>query len=116
MLSLSLPKFEAEWGGSLTEALVSLGLETAFDKGQAQFEGMGQADGPLYLSDVVHKTRIEVNEEGTEAAAVTAAIVEACSMPAPEPERLVLDHPFVYGIVDLERQIPVFLGTFETAE
>ncbi len=116
LLSLSLPKFEAEWGGSLTEALVSLGLETAFDKGQAQFEGMGQADGPLYLSDVVHKTRIEVNEEGTEAAAVTAAIGDACSMPAPEPERLVLDHPFVYGIVDLERQVPVFLGTFETAE
>ena len=115
LLSLSMPKFEAEWSGSLAETLASMGLETAFDEECAQFEGMGHADGNLYLSDVVHKTRIEVNEKGTEAAAVTAAIVADCAMAMPEPERLALDHPFVYGIVDLERQVPVFLGTFESA-
>ena len=115
-LSLALPKFEAEWGGSLAEILQSLGLNTAFDEEQAEFGGMGKADGNIYLSDVVHKTRIEVNEKGTEAAAVTMAVVEDCCALIDPPEQLTLDRPFVYGIVDLERQLPIFLGTFETAE
>lgn len=115
-LSLALPKFEAEWGGSLAKMLQSMGLKTAFDEERAEFSGMGEADGNIYLSDVVHKTRIEVNEKGTEAAAVTMAVMADCCALIDPPEQLTLDRPFVYGIVDLERQIPIFLGTFETAE
>ena len=97
LLTLSLPKFEAEWSGSLVEPLKALGLELPFDEERAQ-------------------TRIEVNENGTEAAAVAAMIfAPTADMPfTTEPEVLILDRPFVYGIVDLERGIPLFLGTFET--
>jgi len=115
-LLLRMPKFEAEWGGGLTDALAALGLDVAFDPAQADFSGMGQAVQPLFLSSVLHKTRIKVNEKGTEAAAVTAAIMEcAAAAPMEEPEKLILDRPFLYGIVDLERGVPLFLGAFETA-
>ncbi len=112
-LSLRLPKFEAEWGGMLNDALSTLGLGAAFDPDAADFSAMGTADGPIYIGSVMQKTRIQVNEKGTEAAAVTAAVMEAMSMPAEEAAVLILDRPFVYGIVDLERGVPLFLGTFE---
>lgn len=113
-LSLALPKFETEWSGSLAESLQALGLELAFDSsGRAQFGGVGRAD--VYLSDVLHKTRIEVNEKGTEAAAVTVAEENWTGLiVSTEQKVLTLDRPFVYGIVDLERGVPLFLGTFET--
>ena len=112
-LSLRLPKFEAEWGGMLNDALSTLGLGAAFDPDAADFSAMGTADGPIYIGSVMQKTRIQVNEKGTEAAAVTAAVKDAMSMPAEEAAVLILDRPFVYGIVDLERGVPLFLGTFE---
>ncbi|MFQ9918958.1 MAG: serpin family protein [Flavonifractor plautii] len=110
---LRLPKFEAEWGGELKELLAELGLETAFDPAQADFSALGTApDGPLYVSSVVHKARIEVNEKGTEAAAATVAGLNGAAAPTDYRE-LVLDRPFCYAVVDLERGVPLFLGTFE---
>ena len=110
---LRLPKFEAEWGGELSDALAAMGLETAFDSGRADFSALGTApDGPLYVSSVVHKARIEVNEKGTEAAAATVVEVEDAAAPTDYRE-LVLDRPFCYAVVDLERGVPLFLGTFE---
>ena len=110
---LRLPKFEAEWGGELSDALAAMGLETAFDSGRANFSALGTApDGPLYVSSVVHKARIEVNEKGTEAAAATVVGVDGAAAPTDYRE-LVLDRPFCYAVVDLERGVPLFLGTFE---
>ncbi|MFQ7452137.1 MAG: serpin family protein [Flavonifractor plautii] len=110
---LRLPKFEAEWGGELSDALATMGLETAFDPGRADFSALGTApDGPLYVSSVVHKARIEVNEKGTEAAAATVAGLNGAAAPTDYRE-LVLDRPFCYAVVDLERGVPLFLGTFE---
>ena len=106
-------QFEAEWGGELKELLAELGLETAFDPAQADFSALGTApDGPLYVSSVVHKARIEVNEKGTEAAAATVVGVYGAAAPTDYRE-LVLDRPFCYAVVDLERGVPLFLGTFE---
>ena len=110
---LRLPKFEAEWGGELSDALAAMGLETAFDPDRADFSALGTApDGPLYVSSVVHKARIEVNEKGTEAAAATVAGLNGAAAPTDYRE-LVLDRPFCYAVVDLERGVPLFLGTFE---
>ena len=110
---LRLPKFEAEWGGELSDALAAMGLETAFDPDRADFSALGTApDGPLYVSSVVHKARIEVNEKGTEAAAATVVGVYGAAAPTDYRE-LVLDRPFCYAVVDLERGVPLFLGTFE---
>ena len=114
-LFLRMPKFEAEWGGELADALAALGLAAAFDPTRADFSRMGTgAEGmPLYVDSVLHRAKIEVNEEGTEAAAATVVEVPA-GAPAPtDYEELTLDRPFCYAIVDLERGVPLFLGTFE---
>lgn len=114
---LRMPKFKAEWGGELTDTLKALGLNDAFDSSKADFSAMGKTvqNDPVYLSKVVQKTFINVYEEGTEAAAVTGAIMYAGGAPAPvDYVSLVLERPFVYAIVDLERGVPLFLGTFET--
>lgn len=113
-LFLSMPKFECEWGGELAGVLAELGLGVAFDPGAADFTAMGSVpDGPLYIGSVIHRARIQVNEEGTEAAAATVVGMEAGSPAPAEYETLVLDRPFLYAIVDLERGVPLFLGTFE---
>ena len=116
-LRLSLPKFEAEWTGELKDALTALGLELAFDDtGLADFSLLGDNPYGYYLSQVIHATKLEVNEEGTKAAAATVVEATASSAaPTEEPQGIELDfdRPFLYGIVDLENGVPLFLGTFE---
>ena len=116
-LRLSLPKFEAEWTGALKDALTALGLELAFDDtGLADFSRLGDNPYGYYLSQVIHATKLEVNEEGTKAAAATVVEAPAGSAaPLEEPQGIELDfdRPFLYGIVDLENGVPLFLGTFE---
>ena len=116
-LRLSLPKFEAEWTGELKDALTALGLELAFDDtGLADFSLLGDNPYGYYLSQVIHATKLEVNEEGTRAAAATVVEATASSAaPMEEPQGIELDfdRPFLYGIVDLENGVPLFLGTFE---
>lgn len=112
-LRLSLPKFEAEWTGSLTDILPGLGLDAAFDPERADFSLMGNSPEGYYLSQVIHATKIEVNEKGTEAAAATVVATTGSGAPPEEGVTLVLDRPFLYGIVDLETGVPLFLGTFE---
>ena len=112
--TLALPKFEAEWDGQLQDILSALGLELAFTFGEADFSLMGDDPNGYYLSQVIHAAKIEVNEKGTEAAAAT--VVEADSGSAAPPETgvtLIFDRPFLYGIVDLQNGVPLFLGTFE---
>lgn len=112
-LTLSLPKFEAEWSGQLQDILSALGLDLAFTFGEADFSLMGDDPNGYFLSRVIHAAKIEVNEQGTEAAAAT--VVEACGGSAP-PETgvtLIFDRPFLYGIVDLQTGVPLFFGTFE---
>ena len=115
-VDLIMPKFKAEWSGSLTEPLMAMGLAGAFDAELADFSSMGcgPEGEPLYIGDVIHKTAFEVNEKGTEAAAVTAVIMEAgAAMPPNDLVVLRFDRPFVYGIVDLDLGLPLFLGTME---
>lgn len=114
LVSLSVPKYELEWDGSLAQPLQAMGLTGAFDVDKADFTAMGTADGPLYIGDVIHKTVLKVNEEGTEAAAVTMVMMD-CGAAMPPDDLVVLrfDRPFVCGIVDLENGAPLFLGTVE---
>ena len=119
LVYLRMPKFEAEWGGSLSRALKDLGLESAFDPGQADFSALGSVEGgaPLFVGSVDHRAKIQVNEKGTEAAAATVVAVPAGAEAEPmDPVELCLDRPFCYAVVDLERGVPLFLGTFETVE
>lgn len=113
-LRLSLPKFEEEWSGELQDVLADMGLSYAFDPKLADFSQLGGNPYGYYLAQVIHAIKIEVNEKGTEAAAATAAVAESGSAAPPEDGfTLVFDRPFLYGIVDLQNGVPLFLGTFE---
>lgn len=112
---LRLPKFEMMWKSSLAQPLMAMGLTDAFDPGQADFSPMGaDEDGNgLYLNTVIHGAGLQVDEQGTRAFSFTFGGMSGGS--AMEPEILEFNRPFVYGIVDMGRGIPLFLGTFETA-
>ena len=104
-----MPKFSYDYDISLKETLLSLGLVDAFDD-FADFTEMFEGGG-TYISDVIHKTHIDVDNAGTKAAAVTAVIMVETTAFNPEiPKSVVLDRPFVYFIVDSETNLPIFMG------
>ena len=104
---LALPKFTTDFGMSLKNTLANLGIKRAFG-GKAQFGEI--SDEALYISDVVQKTYINVNEKGTEAAAVTVAVVGLLSARAPKNEVITFDRPFLYAIVKSDNSEVFFAG------
>jgi serpin B len=78
---------------------------------------MADYEGYLYISRVLHKTHIEVDRTGTRAAAVTAVeLVNECADIEQEYRSVYLDQPFLYGIIDTDTRIPVFLGVERSIE
>lgn len=115
-----LPKFTNTYDNELRDELRALGVEDTFDAARADLTPMGAGPtGPLYVSQVLHRTYIDVNEEGTRAAAATAvAPADGGAAPTDEPEvrEVRLDRPFVYLIVDDRTGTPVLLGTYMGTE
>jgi serpin B len=108
-IALGLPKFTFTTNFSLSDQLKSLGMTDAFDSNKADFSGMtGNHD--LFISDVIHKAFVAVDEKGTEAAAATAVIMEAMSAPMQQKVHLVIDHPFIFIIRDLKSGQILFVG------
>lgn len=103
---LALPRFELEWRAQLNDALMALGMGAAFG-GDADFRPMSAANP--WLDTVVHKTYLRVDEQGTEAAAVTGGAM-ITSVPA-DPLRFVVDRPFAFAISDTDTGTVLFLGT-----
>ena len=104
---LTMPSFEFTRSMSLNDMLGSLGMETAFTR-NADFSGMtGRAD--LYISDVIHKAFIKVDEEGTEAAAATAVVMYNLALPV-EPVEMNINRPFLFVIQDNETGSILFMG------
>ena len=101
-----MPRFELEYKKKLKNILIDLGMEKAFISG-ANFEGINP-DASLVVNEVVHKTFVEVNEEGTEAAAVTVVEIVETSLP-PNPMFRV-DRPFVFLIKDNVANTLIFAG------
>lgn len=109
---LTMPKFRNEASFELSRTLTDLGMTDAFKYPQADFTGISPSR-ELFISQVVHKTFIDVNEQGTEAAAATAAAMVAMAAPPekkPEPIIVRLDHPFIYLIRDRVTGAVLFLG------
>lgn len=107
-LALKMPKFEYESSFSLSDALIQLGMPDAFDPDLADFSGMtGKRD--LFISDVVHKAFVKVDEKGTEAAAATAVIMELATA-AMNENVLVIDRPFLFFIRDAQTGQILFIG------
>ncbi|HOT99739.1 MAG TPA: serpin family protein [Anaerolineaceae bacterium] len=108
MVDLSMPKFQAESRFALADILAELGMPDAFDAQKADFSGMtGKPD--LMISSVLHQATIDVNEEGTEAAAATAVAVSVTSMPS-QSYTIRLDKPFIYVIYETTTNAIVFMG------
>lgn len=105
---LRMPKFTFESSFSLRDALSGMGMSAAFDPNAADFSGMtGKKD--LFISEIVHKAFVAVDEEGTEAAAATAVMMELSSLPFSEV-RLTIDRPFIFFIRDLQTGQILFMG------
>ncbi len=108
MVDLSMPKFQSESRLGLGEILAALGMPDAFDAQKADFSGMtGKPD--LMISSVLHQATIDVNEEGTEAAAATAVVMGVTSMPG-QSYTIRLDKPFIYVIYETTTNTIVFMG------
>ncbi|XP_061594897.1 leukocyte elastase inhibitor-like isoform X2 [Cololabis saira] len=106
-----LPRFRLEQDYELNEPLARLGVTDLFSA-RADLSGMS-GDGGLYLSTVVHKAFVEVNEEGTEAAAATAGMVAFCML---REEHFTADHPFLFFIQHNKTRTILFLGRFSSPQ
>jgi serpin B len=107
-IKLFFPKFKIEAQFNLGQTLSAMGMPDAFDPNRADFSAMiGKKE--LFISAVIHKAFVEVNEEGTEAAAATGVVVGVTSI-APPPPTFKADHPFVFFIRDNATRSILFLG------
>ena len=110
----AIPEFSCDYSLQMNAMLQAFGVRDAFDSELADFSGIGNYDGyPLYISQVLQKCHIEVDAQGTKAAAVTVVEVNATSsyVPPEEVKYVYLDRPFVYLLLDCERgNLPLFVG------
>ncbi|MBR9978272.1 MAG: serpin family protein [Bacteroidetes bacterium] len=106
-VALQLPRFTLEYEVGLNDVLASMGMEAAFAPGRADFSGINP-ENELFISAVRHKTFVQVNEEGTEAAAVTSVEIGVTSVPSVTVMRV--DRPFVFVIHERNTGAILFIG------
>lgn len=105
--TIKLPKFEFEYEIDYNDILKAMGMEIAFDEGAADFKGIADVSPQnLFISEVKHKTFIRVDEEGSEAGAVTSVGVGIDSL----PPQMIVDRPFVFIIYERESGTNLFMG------
>ena len=111
-VDVKIPSFETEYFVSLKNVLKGMGIVTAFS-GDADFSSMSSASG-LYISDVLHKAKIKVDEDGTEAAAVTDIVVDGALAPGytPPTREFHADRPFLYVITEISTGAIFFIGQY----
>ena len=107
-VDIEIPKFKFEKKYALNDLLKSMGIIDAFIPDVADFSKMDGTNA-LFISEAIHQSFVEVNEEGTEAAAATAIIMEATAMPE-EPKSFIADHPFIFLIQHKETGAILFMG------
>jgi serine protease inhibitor len=108
---ISLPRFKVEYETTLKGVLSALGMGAAFDE-DADFSAMLKPPARAFISEVKHKAFAEVNEEGTEAAAVTSVEMRTTSLgPPPKTFRMVVDRPFFFAIRDDQTGAVLFMGS-----
>ena len=109
--SIAVPRFKVEYEIGLNDALKALGMGIAFDANRADFSGIVQGSERAYISRVKHKTFAEVNEEGTEAAAVTSVEMRTTSARIQKTFQMVVDRPFFCAIRDNKTGTVLFVGS-----
>ena len=114
---VSMPKFEMNSSLELSETLKAMGMELPFDGENADFSGIGTSQaGNLYISSILHKAYISVDEKGTKAAAATIVEMEVAAAEEEEPKYVKLDRPFVYMLIDCNNNFPFLIGTVQDLE
>lgn len=117
-VNLKLPKYEISFDRELNQSLVNMGLQSAFDVASANFKGigessLGQSQNNLYIDLVRQKAKIIVDEEGTEAAAATGIMMRFNAARPEEAKDVWFDRPFLYMVMDMDKEIPLFIGIFD---
>ena len=108
-IKVIIPRFKIETRYELSKTLSELGFTDAFTN-RADFSGIAK-DSPGPVSKVIHKTFVDVNEKGTEAAAATALTMLGASLgPRQEPPEFRADHPFLYLLIDSQTRTILFMG------
>lgn len=106
----AIPKFSYDYDNEMSGALKALGMTLPFDSTKADFSALGSSDsGNIFISRVLHKAYIAVDEKGTKAGAATAADIKATSDTG-GLYSVTLDRPFVYAVIDDACGLPVFIG------
>ncbi len=110
-LYVGIPEYSQDSSIELRNQLVNMGLVSCFTNGD--FSKMLKGD--FSVGEILHRCQIEVNHHGTNASAATIVEIEYGSMLTPEiepPKQIVLDRPFLYGVIDMKHRMPVFIGVF----
>ncbi len=113
-INVYLPRFQLEMDQpiSLKQPLIAMGMKDAFDDRKADFFGMHSGKEMLLITEVLHKAFVDVNEEGTEAAAATGVVVGVRSDAPASPPVFRADHPFLFFIRDNATGSVLFLGRY----
>lgn len=112
----AIPKFSYDYSVKLNEILKEMGMTKAFDPYMADFSGIGRSTkGNIYISEVIHKTTITVDEMGTKAGAATALVYKDSAAPM-DPKIVTLNRPFIYLIIDTQNNLPIFIGSVADME
>lgn len=111
-ISLSLPKFRFEYKNRLNDYLCAMGLSVSFDPINADFSNISECMG-LYIDFVDHKSFIDVNEKGVEAAAVTIVAIRETTVAEPSYRSFIVDRPFLFAIREKYTNAILFMGKVE---
>ena len=108
-----MPEFAYDYEMTLNDTVANMGCGDIFDGDKADLSGIAGAPGDLFVSKIIHKTHIEVDREGTKAAAATVVMVDYNSVVemVSETREVICNRPYMYAIVDVETMAPVFVGT-----
>ena len=110
--NMALGKIKSDFEQVMNDELKGLGATDAFNPDKADFTGIANSvNGRIFISQVIHKTHIEVDRKGTKAAAATVIITKHNGAVTGRFETVICDRPFVYAIVNVKTMNPVFIGT-----
>lgn len=108
---IGIPEYTLDFEAELSDTLKILGVNSAFAPGKADFSGMLNGNSNDFISQILHKTHIELDREGTRAAAITGVLTLGAAPPLPGSNiEVILDRPFIYFILDNADKTPVFVG------
>lgn len=117
--TIQIPRFKLDYQAGMVDELKTMGMQRVFDPAKAEFEGVRTTHPPVWLDQVIHRAVVEVNEEGTEAAAASAAMMRCASAKWTPPTRrfqMNVDRPFLAAIRDEQTGTVLFMGWVEDPE